>query len=346
MQTVFFRNRNFVYKNFTIIYYNNFIYNLIKEADMLKISNKLKVYLYTAFILTGVCVLLLTLAILLDYNAGVNYFNSSLSFSVFRALCIITVVWFFSAFFLIPKKQLNGDTPLTTVTIFPSSLFAVIMLSTGLVALAAGLKTEPVLKLFRGLKSDKPTIILICGLLALISVVYFIMNCFPPKGKSREKHALVGFSVPLSAAMLVAVSYFDVTVSMNAPSKLMFHFSLILFMLWSLYELRAMLGKPMPRCYFVFGLTAMLLSASASLPWMIAFFAGKVAAPVYPTYLIYNVVSFGVFVYTAVRLTVFVNARSLLERIADQTPPEEPETEKPEEETSNNSEGTDNDNEK
>lgn len=104
-----------------------------------------------------------------------------------------------------------------------------------------------------------------------------------------------------------------------------------------LTELRTLVGKPAPRTYFALGLTSSLLSASASVPFIIAFCAGIIKAPVFPTYIIYTVLALAMFAYTFTRTAVFVFAREAFERIA---PPEiEPEIE-PEtyEETGGNNE--------
>ena len=90
-------------------------------------------------------------------------------------------------------------------------------------------------------------------------------------------------------------------------------------MIWFLYELRVMVGKPMPRMYFATGLCTMLLSGIASLPYIVYALGGGLGEPVYPTYIIYNVVSFSIFVYSTVRIIIFVCARDLLERISEQT---------------------------
>ena len=60
------------------------------------------------------------------------------------------------------------------------------------------------------------------------------------------------------------------------------------------------------------------------------------SSPVYPTYLLYNTVSLAIFVYSAVRIIIFVCARDLLERISEQTEEIEFESEEdlPEEENS------------
>jgi len=134
---------------------------------------------------------------------------------------------------------------------------------------------------------------------------------------------LVGFAVPVAAALYVSLSYFDISVSMNADIKILFHYSTISFMIWMLYEIRALISKPMPRMYFALGLATVVFSAVSSVPWLVGFIAGRLTGPINPSYIIYSIVSLGICVYASVRLFVFVSARTLLERIADQTPVDE-----------------------
>lgn len=281
---------------------------------MLQLSKKLKIYIYSAFVLIGITVIIATLALLLAYDKPSNYFETSLPFSLMKSFVLVSSVFFATALFTLPKGELNGASPLTLPVSIASGLTATVFAVTGAYSII-----DVLLKNRSGSAFS-----IVCGALSLLAAVYFAINLLTTDvGEKREKHALVGFTVPLSALMYVAVTYFDTTISMNAPAKLIFHLCLIFFMLWFLQELRAMIGKAAPRLYFSFGLIAMLFSALSSFPWLIAFIAGKVAEPLYPAYIVYNAVSFGIFCYTSVRLCVFVSARSLLERMADQIPQEE-----------------------
>ena len=280
---------------------------------MIQLSKRLKIYLYSAFILTGITVLIETLALFLAYTPSSNYFQPSLLYSLLKSFALIASAFFLTALFTFPKGELKGDSPLTLPVSIGSGLMSIILIASGLCSILVSLQQQ----------SDAMFMI-VCGIFSLVAAGYFAINVFTTdKSEKREKHALLGFAVPISALLYIAVTYFDAAVSMNAPAKLMLHLCLIFFMLWFLQELRAMIGKATPRLYFSFGLITMLFSALSSLPWLIAFVANRVAEPLYPTYIVYNIISLGIFCYTAVRLCVFVSARTLVERIYNQAPPEE-----------------------
>ncbi len=291
---------------------------------MQKLSKNLKVWLYATFILTGLAILLLTVSVFTGYDSASGYFEPSFIYSIFKGICVAVVALAVVAFIMTPKGELNGDSPLTGPVMIPSAFIALVAFGIGVVMLGGILKPSILTNTFVGLSASGTLLLVLGALFSFISVIYFILNCFPQDGRFGERHALTGFAVPIAVAIYVAVSYFDLTVSMNAPIKLLTHFSLIFFMLWMAYELRVPLKKAMPRCYFSFGLVAMLFSGVASLPWLIGFLAaGLNQSTAYPTYLLYNLVTLAIFCYTAVRLTVYVFARDIFERIAEQTPPEE-----------------------
>ena len=106
---------------------------------------------------------------------------------------------------------------------------------------------------------------------------------------------------------------------MNASIKIYVYAALICFSFWMLTELRSFIGKASPRLYFALGLISIVLSASASIPWAIAFISGKIVNPLNPSYIIYIVISFSALAYTLVRMIVFVSARDIVEKLDGQT---------------------------
>ena len=302
---------------------------------MQKFSPKLKIFLCSALILSSLAIILFTLSMFVAYDSGPNYFKPSVIVSIANAVAVISIIILLGVFLFIPKGALDGATPITLPVIIPSAICTVVFAAIGIVLLLCASKSSDLSKsVFTGITKGKLTGI--AGCFCIISAGYFLVNCFIAPDGNKSKHAFVGFSIPVSATLLIAISYFDTTVSMNAPVKAMFHLSLISFMLWFLYELRAMIEKPMPRAYFAFGLCTMMLSGIASLPFIVYAIGGGLSSPVYPTYLLYNTASLAIFVYSAVRIIIFVCARDLLERISEQTEAIEFESEEdlPEEENS------------
>ena len=293
-----------------------------KDTVMQKLSKNLKVWLYASFILTGLAVVLLTVALFTDYDTSSGYFKTSILYSIFKGAGIVICALAALTIITTPKGELNGDAPLSAPVALPSAFLALTFFCGGMILLGALLGLSMVRNTFTGIATADPTLLGVGALFSFISAVYFILNCFPQDGKLNERHALFGFSVPIAVAIYLSISYFDLSVSMNAPIKLLTQLSLIFFMIWMLYELRVPLNKPMPRLYFAFGIIALFFAGAASVPYIIGIVAGIIKAPAYPTYLIYILISFAILCYTTIRLTVYVFARDIFERIADQTPVE------------------------
>ncbi|MBR2479277.1 MAG: hypothetical protein IKB47_02605 [Clostridia bacterium] len=287
---------------------------------MQKLSKNLKVWLYASFILAGLAAILLTVALFTDYDSSSGYFKTSIIYSIFKGMCIVVCGLAVVTVLTTPKGALNGDSPLSAPIVFPSAFLALVFFCGGMILLGALLGLSIVCDTFTGVATADPALLGVGALFSFGSVVYFILNCFPKDGKLSERHALFGFSVPIAAAIYLSISYFDLSVSINAPIKLMTQLALIFSMLWMLYELRVPLKKPMPRLYFAFGILALFFSGTASLPYLIGGAANLIKSTVFPTYYLYVFVSLAMFCYIAVRLTVYVLARDIFERIADQTP--------------------------
>ncbi len=286
---------------------------------MQKISKKLKICFYSALAVAVLSVILLTVSVFTAYDTSENYLQNAPLPIIFTCCTVIGVLFSVATLFIIPKGELSGDSPLTLPVTVASGFCAITLLIAATAIYGAAFDLGGLASKFSGISSNPQPLLVVCGILTLISVVYFVLNCFMTSEDRKYNLALVGFAVPVTAVLYVAISYFDISVSINAHIKILFHYSMISFMIWSLYELRTLIGKPMPRIYFAFGLITTIFSSVSSIPWLIGFVAGRLEGPINPSYVIYSLISLGVCVYTAIRLYVFVSARALLERIADQT---------------------------
>ena len=291
---------------------------------MIKVSNKLKVYLYSALILAGLEIILFTFSYIFAFNEEAGYFSSSLLPLFASTLCLISIVWFSSTGIFVPKKALDGASPTTLTVSIAATPLLLCELALGVILSIASFtisRNNIFGKLLPGyvVGSNLPNLtplLLISGALLIVSAIYLAMLWFSQK-KSSEIKVLVGFALPISSLLLAAIAYLDFFVTMNSPIKLSFQFAILSFMLFSLFELRVHLGKTKPRAYLSFAMIAMMLSGIASVPQIFAFAVGKFDDTMY---LLYAILSFCIFIYVTARLITFVCARDLLERIADQTP--------------------------
>lgn len=296
---------------------------------MQKLSGKLRIYYFSVMALSLVAAVLCCVALFTSYDGEKGYFDASLTVSLMKAVAVVATIFCFTPLFLLPKGELDGISPATIPTFIPSVYMALVSMAISVILFVSigGIDIGVFTVFIRSFQSSVPALILFAfaGIMCLGSATYFILNFFAAGAsrKQNEMQALAGYAVLFASCCLIALSYFDRSVSMNAPGKLFFNLSTILFMLFMLCELRTLLECPKPRLYLVSGALTMVFSAVSSLPWLIAFAFGKAKGPIYPTYLIYFLFTFGIFAYTAVRLGVFVSARSLAERMAENAPPEE-----------------------
>jgi len=292
---------------------------------MIKISNKLKVYLYSSLILTGAAIIIYTFSYTFAFDGDLGYFAASPLPGIASALTIASLLWFLSVAFFIPKNVLDGASPTTLAANVAATPICISEILFGILMIASALKisgSNVFGKIFPDFIPNeyinKTPLLLVCGIFLVISAAYFAMLWFI-QDRYAEIKAFVGFAMPISSLLLTAVSYLDLYMAMNSPIKLSFQFAMIAFMLFSLLELRVTLEKPKPRAYFALAMITMLLSGIASVPQIVAFCTGRFNNL---SYLFFAIVSLCVFIYVAVRLCIFVSARDLLERISDQTPAE------------------------
>ena len=286
---------------------------------MIKVASKLKIYLYSALALSALAMLLTAVSYLVAFDS-IGYFSDTVLPSIANALCLAAAVWFLASLFVIPKNALDGATPTTLVTSLCATPFCVWSLFLGGFLLYAYLENQSnPLGIVRMMANGAPMPVMLASVFLLISAIYFALAWFPSMQKKTET-AVLGLFVPPAAVLLISLTYFDFFVPLNSPVKLHFQLSTVLFILFSVYELRALIGKPRPRAYFALAMLTVFFSSVSSVPQIVAYLGGKLTG--YPTFL-YAIFSLCILIYTVGRLIVFVSARDLLERISDQTYTEE-----------------------
>lgn len=142
-------------------------------------------------------------------------------------------------------------------------------------------------------------VIVIIGMIAsAVSAVYFFLR-ISSKG-SREWHALIGFAPGLRGVAGLASIYFDMTVGMNSPNKLILTAAIVAVMVYFLLELRMIFdaNKARPRLYASVGLLTVVLAATASVSVMVGYLSGMLSNSYFFTEAFF---CFNMAVYIAVR---------------------------------------------
>ena len=85
-----------------------------------------------------------------------------------------------------------------------------------------------------------------------------------------------GLCVIARTILALSQAYFNVKIQMNAPDKIFFMTASLALMLFVCAELRAIVGRARPVGYRVFASASALMCAAASLPSILAYYAGHI----------------------------------------------------------------------
>lgn len=213
--------------------------------------------------ITGAGVISRTLAYLFFYDAGIGYLKKGNVFStIWGVVLALTVL--FSVLTVIFRKHWLAATSdrVHTCTAIAKSSAIVSMAACLLGALYF------ILKLIGG---DTRILVLAGAITCVISVYHYVT--LASYGYVRQTVCLLtGYVVPVAFAFMIADMYFEMTVTLNNPDKVMFICSFMLFMVVQLFELRFMLRRAIPSLYVAFSILAVTVGAAASIPFVVSVF--------------------------------------------------------------------------
>lgn len=267
--------------------------------------------------------LLRTVAIFTAYDSAIGYFSRGAALPVLAtALCVIGCIASVAFPFVtringndIPPVGARGSAPVY----FATAYAAFVMLGAFGYELYRCITANTAGKLFAEASAKAASgnayaarslriqgILIIIGIVSsALSAVYFVLR-LGEKRSSDEWHVLFGFAPGLRCVAGLSI-YFDMTVEMNSPNKLMLQAALISIMIYFLFELRMLLSakKARPRAYAAVGLLATTLTASASVSVIAGYFSGQVANAAFFTEAFF---CFNMMVYMMVRTVSFITA--------------------------------------
>ncbi len=221
----------------------------------------LRIFRTVSLLATAVAVLLRTLNLFLFYEADIGYYREgSISPVLLRIFLILCVV----AFAVLPLMMGRRIAP----TPHSKSLSAAAILVATVFAATALWRYCISATLF---SIDTVFVFATGGLAA----VYFIL--FATQKATRPLSVVTGLGAILWLVSILGASYFDVTVTMNAPEKLVLHLACAGGMLLLLGELRLACGVSKPRFYLFSLATATLALCVSAIPSCIASLAGILA---------------------------------------------------------------------
>lgn len=292
----------------------------VQNRDFSQVSGKLRVYLYSTAILAMMSAILRTASYFLSFDEGIGYFSDSVLLSVTNSLTVAALLWCVSGFILIPGKAFGNFAPdFSGNSVFLTSLVAGFVMTADFVYKIYTYNKDGVFKNIERIFSDRyaandggfekiVAVLTIVGLAAslLSAVCFFVRSSTKLKAKLA---AALGLFPLLRLLSGVGLIYFDMKIQMNSPSKLILEFAIIALMLYFVYEERLYLAGPYakPKPFFVFGLIALVLSLTAGISELAAYYSGFVTRG---DFCIESFICLVLSLYVLARLSAFAHTKT------------------------------------
>lgn len=201
-----------------------------------------------------------TLLLLKDYDAALGTYGGTTLLDDLTHLLLLVGGILIAAFFLLQRKKFSFPFEKDSlVYIFPASLSAITLLSLGIVNLVFTMQNES------GFGVRLLSIFLL--LFAVAGCVYFVL-CAQGAGSDGVR-ALLLMSVVIALILSVISVYFDKSVLLDSPSRILSQLSLILFFFFFLSETRFYIERQMPVIYISLGLLSILFTSASAIPNLI-----------------------------------------------------------------------------
>ena len=239
-----------------------------------------KVYLPILCLITALSSGFRIAAMLYDYNPRIGYFDEKWLINTASIIVVCGSILLFTYAFVGNKKEKLIATFTTPETYIPSVIIitALIFFATktyGRIeyfdfSIPAGALPADILAQITSNLSIYVSATIVP--LALFSAVYFILNTTVAERYSVARAAF-GICAVLFLALYASFLYFDTTLAINAPNKIVDQMAFIFSALFFLYEIRISLARECWHLYITFGFIAAALCAYSSIPSIILFFA-------------------------------------------------------------------------
>ena len=238
--------------------------------------NKLKklcgIYLFILFVAICAPSVLRTLALLLNFDYGSGYFTEGKSLitaaSVSLASLIFLLITFSFAAHVPEKLRASFNSPATYIPVGAVGA-ALVFFATDAYLMLRNLGA-PVMQLIRA-KNSAAISGLALTVLAVSACVFFVANALIVE-KSSLTRAFFGICTVLFLIFYFGYLYFDKTLPINAPNKIIDELAYISAASFFLFETRISLDKEYWKSYVTFGFIAATMTAYSSVPSVIVYF--------------------------------------------------------------------------
>ena len=266
-----------------------------------KTKRTYQVYLTLSILLALALAAVRSFALLSYYDPAIGYFEAGVALPELASLLtLLALPLALSVPFVLGGGKLASEARRFHLpTAFASALLAFLLL-----AFAALHVSELLGELSLGHEADARatvTLLLAAGLAVLGSVSFILSASMGAEISARR--ALSSSAFVLFAVTYALFLYFDTTLPINAPEKLLSQLALLSVAIFFLYEARIAIARPMPGMRAAFGFLALILSAASSIPSILYYLTyGKTVleSPVHDFLLLAS------FLYIMARLTSLV----------------------------------------
>ena len=268
-----------------------------------KTSKKTFIILLTAIVTALVAVALRCVNFFLFFDPELGYYTAGAVLPTVFNILLLALVIFFVLFSFI------GIGKGTMIYRAPSRLSKVFLFLPALLTVALAVHDLYLFYLTTITPADDLTKGTVTGLLLMLvsafSGVYFITDVLKPKTATKIELNVLTI---IRLTVMLAVSYFDQQVQMNAPDKLLFGIACVSAMLFTVSELKLIVGTARRTVYTLSAATTVLLCSSASIPSVIAFHAGRLPENNGLYFEYYFLLAMAI--YAAIRLFTSISSRA------------------------------------
>jgi hypothetical protein len=260
--------------------------------------SKLKVFYFSSLILTAICVALFTLSMFIAFDTGTEYFNTKSPITHIQTLiAVISVLFFASTAFFIPKNTLPEGSPSGVIlTVFSSLVCGFIYISNTVLSYTS-------VQNVAGINNISKYIFLAMMASGLIAALYFIYSALAPDSKGLALKVFSAIFVIVNLILTIIYEHLDYFVPINSPRKVLLFLSFVFVSMFIVQELRFKAGIAQPRAYFFFAASSMLLCGTMSVSHLIAHYAGVLNDS---SFLIYYLIGLALAFYSFTKLSAYV----------------------------------------
>ena len=242
-----------------------------------------RIYLPLTCLVTVLSVSFRIFAMLVDYNAEIGYFDKKGLINAASIIVVCGSLLLFTYAFTGNKGEKLIATFTTPATYVPSAILVTSLIFFGAktyerikdfdLSIPEGIPGDAVMRYVTENLSSYVTAILVP--LALLSAVYFILNATVAERYSVAR-ASFGVCAVLFFALYASFLYFDTTLAINSPNKIVDQMAFIFAALFFLYEIRISLARECWHLYVAFGFVGATVGIYSSIPSLVAFFVNDV----------------------------------------------------------------------